>query len=148
MSTVGAVEAGNRDYYDDACKVLILNSDVFHRCENSMVDVLGTQEDGLRTPHDMSSCHMSERCVGSQNSPNFAVQSAVAVEQQKVAEPQVQPTDFRQKLFVKNLPKRMRPETILGHFERFGEVCKIDHAKLGVCAHKRSGSGFTCASQH
>jgi len=32
--------------------------------------------------------------------------------------------------------------------ERFGDVCKIDNAKLGVCAQKRSGSGFSCASQH
>jgi hypothetical protein len=32
--------------------------------------------------------------------------------------------------------------------ERFGDVCKIDDSRLGVCAQKRSGSGFSCASQH
>jgi len=32
--------------------------------------------------------------------------------------------------------------------ERFGDVCKIDRARLGVCAHRKSGSGFSCASQH
>lgn len=32
--------------------------------------------------------------------------------------------------------------------ERFGDVCKIDNAKLGVCAHKKAGGGFACASQH
>jgi len=31
---------------------------------------------------------------------------------------------------------------------RFGDVCKIDGSRLGVCAQKRSGSGFSCASQH
>ncbi|MBA3457073.1 MAG: hypothetical protein H0T42_28580 [Deltaproteobacteria bacterium] len=32
--------------------------------------------------------------------------------------------------------------------ERFGDVCKIDESRLGVCAHKKAGSGFSCASQH
>ena len=32
--------------------------------------------------------------------------------------------------------------------ERFGDVCKIDSSRLGVCANERSGSGFVCASQH
>lgn len=32
--------------------------------------------------------------------------------------------------------------------ERFGDVCKIDDSRLGVCAQRRSGSGFSCASQH
>ena len=32
--------------------------------------------------------------------------------------------------------------------ERFGDVCKIDDSRLGVCAQKRSGGGFACASQH
>lgn len=32
--------------------------------------------------------------------------------------------------------------------ERFGDVCKIDASRLGVCAQKKSGSGFSCASQH
>ncbi len=30
--------------------------------------------------------------------------------------------------------------------ERFADVCKLDGAKLGVCATR--GSGFVCASQH
>ena len=32
--------------------------------------------------------------------------------------------------------------------EKVADVCKIDNAKLGVCTHKRGGSGFVCASQH
>lgn len=32
--------------------------------------------------------------------------------------------------------------------ERFGDVCKIDKSRLGVCAQDRSGSGYVCASQH
>ena len=32
--------------------------------------------------------------------------------------------------------------------ERVGDVCKIDGSRLGVCAQPRSGSGFSCASQH
>lgn len=32
--------------------------------------------------------------------------------------------------------------------ERFGDVCKIDNSRLGVCAQQKSGSGFSCASQH
>lgn len=32
--------------------------------------------------------------------------------------------------------------------ERFGDVCKIDQSRLGVCTQAKSGSGFSCASQH
>lgn len=32
--------------------------------------------------------------------------------------------------------------------ERVGDVCKIDKSRLGVCAQAKSGSGFSCASQH
>ena len=32
--------------------------------------------------------------------------------------------------------------------ERVADVCRIDKAKLGVCTQPRSGSGFTCMSQH
>lgn len=32
--------------------------------------------------------------------------------------------------------------------ERVGDVCKIDKSRLGVCAQMKSGSGFSCASQH
>jgi hypothetical protein len=32
--------------------------------------------------------------------------------------------------------------------ERFGDVCKLDGSKLGVCAAKKSGPGLVCASQH
>ena len=32
--------------------------------------------------------------------------------------------------------------------ERFADVCKLEGARLGVCASDRSGSGFVCASQH
>jgi hypothetical protein len=32
--------------------------------------------------------------------------------------------------------------------ERVGDVCKIDRSRLGVCEQAKSGSGFSCASQH
>jgi hypothetical protein len=32
--------------------------------------------------------------------------------------------------------------------EKVADVCRLDGAKLGVCVHAKSGSGFTCASQH
>ncbi|MEZ4402379.1 MAG: hypothetical protein R3B06_20305 [Kofleriaceae bacterium] len=32
--------------------------------------------------------------------------------------------------------------------ERFGDVCRIDGSRLGVCTQDRSGKGWSCASQH
>jgi hypothetical protein len=32
--------------------------------------------------------------------------------------------------------------------ERLADVCRYDGNKLGVCAAKSGGTGFTCASQH
>jgi hypothetical protein len=31
---------------------------------------------------------------------------------------------------------------------RFGDVCKLDKSRLGVCGQAKAGSGLTCASQH
>jgi len=31
---------------------------------------------------------------------------------------------------------------------RFGDVCKLDKSRLGVCEQPRTGSGFSCQSQH
>ncbi len=32
--------------------------------------------------------------------------------------------------------------------ERLADVCRLDGNRLGVCAARTSGAGFTCASQH
>jgi hypothetical protein len=32
--------------------------------------------------------------------------------------------------------------------ERVADVCRLDSSRLGVCVQARSGSGFTCQSQH
>ena len=32
--------------------------------------------------------------------------------------------------------------------EKVADVCRIDKSRLGVCTHKRAGSGFACTSQH
>jgi hypothetical protein len=32
--------------------------------------------------------------------------------------------------------------------EKVADVCRLSGPKLGVCAPAKSGSGFTCASQH
>ncbi len=32
--------------------------------------------------------------------------------------------------------------------ERLGDVCRLEGNKLGVCAPRSAGTGFSCASQH
>jgi hypothetical protein len=32
--------------------------------------------------------------------------------------------------------------------ERFGDVCKLDSSRLGVCSPPKSGSGLVCTPQH
>jgi hypothetical protein len=32
--------------------------------------------------------------------------------------------------------------------ERFGDVCKLDGSRLGVCAAQKQGPGLVCAPQH
>ncbi|HEY5945356.1 MAG TPA: hypothetical protein VIV40_07690 [Kofleriaceae bacterium] len=31
---------------------------------------------------------------------------------------------------------------------KYGDVCKLDKSRLGVCTQATAGSGFTCMSQH
>lgn len=32
--------------------------------------------------------------------------------------------------------------------ERFGDVCKLDGSRLGVCSPPKAGTGLECAAQH
>jgi hypothetical protein len=32
--------------------------------------------------------------------------------------------------------------------ERFGDICKLDGSRLGVCSPPKAGDGLVCADQH